>query len=76
MLNFSQAVQLWYCPDPVDMRLGFDDVPDHRHPGGHEQVMGSVIAITFVAEEDLLASLSDDAERRLADAVEWSGRRR
>ena len=24
MLNFSPAVQLWYCPDPVDMRLGFD----------------------------------------------------
>jgi transposase len=24
MLNFSPAVKLWYCPDPVDMRLGFD----------------------------------------------------
>ena len=24
MLNFSPAVQLWYCPDAVDMRLGFD----------------------------------------------------
>ncbi len=24
MLSFSPAVQLWYCPDPVDMRLGFD----------------------------------------------------
>ena len=24
MLNLSPAVQLWYCPDPVDMRLGFD----------------------------------------------------
>lgn len=24
MLNFSPAVHLWYCPDPVAMRLGFD----------------------------------------------------
>lgn len=24
MLNLSAAVKLWYCPDPVDMRLGFD----------------------------------------------------
>jgi transposase len=24
VLSFSPAVQLWYCPDPVDMRLGFD----------------------------------------------------
>jgi transposase len=24
MLSFSPAVQLWYCPDAVDMRLGFD----------------------------------------------------
>jgi transposase len=23
-LNFSPAVKLWYCPAPVDMRLGFD----------------------------------------------------
>ena len=24
MLNLSPAVKLWYCPDAVDMRLGFD----------------------------------------------------
>jgi transposase len=24
VLNFPPAVKLWYCPDPVDMRLGFD----------------------------------------------------
>jgi len=24
VLSFSPAVKLWYCPDPVDMRLGFD----------------------------------------------------
>jgi transposase len=24
MLSLSPAVKLWYCPDPVDMRLGFD----------------------------------------------------
>jgi transposase len=24
MLNLSPAVKLWYCPQPVDMRLGFD----------------------------------------------------
>jgi len=24
MLSFSPAIKLWYCPDPVDMRLGFD----------------------------------------------------
>ena len=24
MLTLSTAVKLWYCPDPVDMRLGFD----------------------------------------------------
>jgi transposase len=24
VLSLSPAVQLWYCPDPVDMRLGFD----------------------------------------------------
>jgi transposase len=24
MLSLSPAVQLWYCPTPVDMRLGFD----------------------------------------------------
>jgi transposase len=24
MLTVPPAVQLWYCPDPVDMRLGFD----------------------------------------------------
>ncbi len=24
MLNFPPAVKLWYCPQPVDMRLGFD----------------------------------------------------
>jgi transposase len=24
VLNFSPAVKLWYCPDAVDMRLGFD----------------------------------------------------
>ena len=24
MLNPSPAVKLWYCPQPVDMRLGFD----------------------------------------------------
>ena len=24
MLTIPPAVQLWYCPDPVDMRLGFD----------------------------------------------------
>ena len=24
MLSLPVAVQLWYCPDPVDMRLGFD----------------------------------------------------
>ena len=24
MLSLPTAVKLWYCPDPVDMRLGFD----------------------------------------------------
>jgi transposase len=24
MLSLSPAVKLWYCSDPVDMRLGFD----------------------------------------------------
>jgi transposase len=24
MLSVPAAVKLWYCPDPVDMRLGFD----------------------------------------------------
>jgi transposase len=24
VLSLSPAVKLWYCPDPVDMRLGFD----------------------------------------------------
>src|SRR5207245_5660552 len=24
VLNFPPAVKLWYCPDPVDRRLGFD----------------------------------------------------
>ena len=24
MLSLPPAVKLWYCPDPVDMRLGFD----------------------------------------------------
>jgi transposase len=24
MLSLPPSVQLWYCPDPVDMRLGFD----------------------------------------------------
>jgi transposase len=24
VLSFPPAVKLWYCPDPVDMRLGFD----------------------------------------------------
>jgi transposase len=24
VLSLSPAVQLWYCPDAVDMRLGFD----------------------------------------------------
>ena len=24
MLSLSSAVKLWFCPDPVDMRLGFD----------------------------------------------------
>ena len=24
MLSFPPAVKLWYCPDAVDMRLGFD----------------------------------------------------
>jgi transposase len=24
VLSFSPAVKLWYCPDAVDMRLGFD----------------------------------------------------
>ena len=24
MLSLSPAVKLWYCPDPVDMRLGSD----------------------------------------------------
>ena len=24
MLSLSPAVKLWYCPEPVDMRLGFD----------------------------------------------------
>ena len=24
MLSFPPAIKLWYCPDPVDMRLGFD----------------------------------------------------
>jgi transposase len=24
MLSLSPAVKLWYCPSPVDMRLGFD----------------------------------------------------
>ena len=24
MLTFPPAVQLWYCPEAVDMRLGFD----------------------------------------------------
>ena len=24
MLSLPVAVKLWYCPDPVDMRLGFD----------------------------------------------------
>lgn len=24
MLTLSPAVKLWFCPDPVDMRLGFD----------------------------------------------------
>jgi transposase len=24
VLTLSPAVKLWYCPDPVDMRLGFD----------------------------------------------------
>jgi len=24
MLTLPAAVKLWYCPDPVDMRLGFD----------------------------------------------------
>jgi transposase len=24
VLSLSPAVKLWYCPEPVDMRLGFD----------------------------------------------------
>jgi hypothetical protein len=24
VLSLPPAVQLWYCPQPVDMRLGFD----------------------------------------------------
>jgi transposase len=24
VLSLSPAVKLWFCPDPVDMRLGFD----------------------------------------------------
>jgi transposase len=24
VLSLSPAVKLWYCPDPIDMRLGFD----------------------------------------------------
>jgi transposase len=24
MLSLPPSVKLWYCPDPVDMRLGFD----------------------------------------------------
>jgi transposase len=24
VLSLSSAVKLWFCPDPVDMRLGFD----------------------------------------------------
>jgi transposase len=24
MLTITAAVKLWYCPDPTDMRLGFD----------------------------------------------------
>jgi transposase len=24
VLSLSPAVKLWYCPQPVDMRLGFD----------------------------------------------------
>jgi hypothetical protein len=24
VLSLPVAVKLWYCPDPVDMRLGFD----------------------------------------------------
>jgi transposase len=24
MLTLSPAIKFWYCPDPVDMRLGFD----------------------------------------------------
>lgn len=28
MLSLSPAVKLWYCPDPVDMRLGFDGLYD------------------------------------------------
>ena len=24
MLNFPPAIKLWYCPEAVDMRLGFD----------------------------------------------------
>src|SRR5437016_1599766 len=37
--------------------------------------MGSVIAEALVAEEQLLASLNDDAEGRLVDGVHRSGRR-
>jgi len=28
MLSLSPAVKLWYCPDPVDVRLGFDGLFD------------------------------------------------
>jgi transposase len=42
VLSLSPAVKLWYCPDPVDMRLGFDGLFNlvanrlHADPlGGH-----------------------------------------
>jgi len=51
-------------------------VPDQRQPDRDEQVVESVIAVTFFAKEQLLASLGDDAEGRLADGLDRPSRHR
>ena len=51
----------------------FDDMARQGNPGRDEQVGRGIVAVTLLAEDNHFASLGDDAEGRLSNAIERAG---
>ena len=54
---------------------GFEDLADAGQLDGREQIVCGVIAVAALAQQDLLASLGNHAQRRLEHTMNWLQRR-